>query len=321
MKKLYLYLFFIMVAPVLLEGQTKSMRTVEGTITNKMTNEKLAGVSIVVPGTTRGVTTNIDGHYSIDVQPRDSLLQFSFIGYLTQAVQIKNQTKINVALVENFKNLDEVIVVGYGTQKKSDLTGSISTVNIKELSERNVSSVSQALQGQVAGVDVSSSSGAPGAGVTIRIRGIGTINNSDPLFVVDGMMVNDIDFVNPNDIESMQVLKDASATAIYGSRGANGVIILTTKKGSKGDAVVNFSSYVGVQNAWRSSNVMDGPTWAYLRNEALIAKGYAPIVTDPSKLPTTNWFKEISNENASISNVDLSISGGSEKGSYFLSVN
>lgn len=321
MKKLYLYLFFIMLAPVLLEGQTKNMRTIEGTITNKMTNEKLVGVSIVVPGTTRGVTTNIDGHYSIDVQLRDSLLQFSFIGYLTQVIQIKNQTKINIALVEDTKNLDEVIVVGYGTQKKSDLTGSISTVSIKELSKRNVSSVSQALQGQVAGVDVSSSSGTPGAGVTIRIRGIGTINNSDPLFVVDGMMVNDIDFVNPNDIESMQVLKDASATAIYGSRGANGVIILTTKKGTKGDAVVNFSSYYGVQNAWRSSNVMDGPTWAYLRNEALIAKGYAPIVPDPSKLPTTNWFKEISNENASISNVDLSISGGSEKGSYFLSVN
>ena len=117
MKKLYLYLFFIMLAPVLLEGQTKNMRTIEGTITNKMTNEKLVGVSIVVPGTTRGVTTNIDGRYSIDVQLRDSLLQFSFIGYLTQVIQIKNQTKINVTLGEDTKNLDEVIVVGYGTQK------------------------------------------------------------------------------------------------------------------------------------------------------------------------------------------------------------
>jgi len=251
---------FLMFIPMLLDAQNKNIRTIEGTITNKMTSEKLAGVSIIVSGTTRGVTTNSSGHYSIEVQPVDSLLQFSSIGYLKQAVQIKNQTTVNVALIEDTKYLNEVVVIGYGTQKKSDLTGAIAVVDVKEMTKRNVSSVSQALQGQVAGVDVSSGSGTPGAGVSIRIRGIGTMNNSDPLFVVDGMMVNDIDFVNPNDIESLQVLKDASATAIYGSRGANGVVIITTRKGSKDHTEVSFSSYYGVQNAWRSSNVMDGPT-------------------------------------------------------------
>jgi TonB-dependent starch-binding outer membrane protein SusC len=302
-------------------AQNTNVRTIKGTVTDKASRETLAGVTVVVPGTNIGFITDNDGRYSINVPLKDSVLQFSFVGYLTQVVSIKNQTQIDIFLEEDIQSLEEIVVVGYGTQKKSDLTGSISTVSVEELGKRNVSSVGQALQGQVAGVDVSSSSGTPGAGVTIRIRGIGTLNSSDPLYVVDGMMVNDIDFVNPNDIESMQVLKDASATAIYGSRGANGVVLLTTKKGTKGDAIVSFSSYYGVQNAWRSSNVMDGPTWAYLRNEALIAKGYAPIVTDPSVLPTTDWFKEISNKNAPISNIDLSVSGGSEKGNYYISVN
>jgi TonB-dependent starch-binding outer membrane protein SusC len=302
-------------------AQNSGVRTIKGTVTDKATGEFLAGVSVIVPGTTIGFLTDINGNYSINVPARDSVLQFSFVGYTTKVVDIKNQIQVNVNLSEDTKVLDEVVVVGYGTQKRSDLTGSISTVNVNEVGKRAVVSVTQALQGQVAGVDITSNSGTPGAGVMIRVRGIGTINDSDPLYVVDGMMVGDIDFINSSDIESIQVLKDASATAIYGSRGANGVVIVTTKKGSNGDAKVTFSSYYGIQNAWRSSNMMDGPTWSYLRNEALIAAGSAPAIADPASESTTNWFKEISNANAPISNVDVSVSGGNEKGNYFMSIN
>jgi TonB-dependent starch-binding outer membrane protein SusC len=320
MKKICLILS-IMFCAFSMQAQNTGTTTVSGYVTDISSGEPLIGVYVVIPGTAKGAMTDLKGHYSIDVPVKDSLLQFSFVGYLTEIVSIKHQVQINVTLAEDIQKLDEVVVVGYGTQKKSDLTGAISTVNVKELNKRAVVSVTQALQGQVAGVDVTSNSGSPGAGLMIRIRGIGTLNDADPLYVVDGMMVGDIDFINSNDIESVQVLKDASATAIYGSRGANGVVIVTTKKGSKGDASVSFSSYYGIQNTWRSSNMMDGPTWGYLRNEALIAAGSAPAITNPDALQTTNWFKEISNKNAPISNVDLSVSGGNERGNYYISAN
>lgn len=321
MKKTYAYLLLFLFVPFLLNGQNIQVRIVNGTVTNKATGESIAGVNVFVPGSTRGVTTDIDGHYKFDAYPNDSLLSFSFIGYVSQIVNIKNQTQVNVSLEEDIQNLEEVVVVGYGTQRKSDLTGAVSVVNVKELNKRSVASIDQALQGQVAGVSVTSNTGTPGGSVMVRIRGIGTLNNSDPLFVVDGMMVNDINFLNSNDIENMQVLKDASATAIYGSRGSNGVVIITTKKGQKGLSRVTVNSYYGVQNFWRSSNVLDGPTWGYLKNEALVAAGSSPAIADPSVLPTTNWLKEVSNINAPISNVDLSISGGGDKGAYFLSLN
>jgi TonB-dependent starch-binding outer membrane protein SusC len=318
MKKIYVILS-VMLCALSVHAQNTSSVSISGTVTDFRTKEPLIGVYVVIPGTSKGVMTDIKGHYSIDVPAKDSLLQFSFVGYLTEIVRIKNRNQISIALAEDIRKLDEVVVVGYGTQKKSDLTGAISTVNIKELSKRTVLSVTQALQGQVAGVDVTSNSGSPGAGLMIRIRGIGTLNDANPLYVVDGMMVGDIDFLNSNDVESVQVLKDASATAIYGSRGANGVVIVTTKKGSKGDAMISLSTYYGVQNAWRSSNMMDGPTWGYLRNEALLAAGSAPAIANPAGLQTTNWFKEISHKNAPISTVDLSVSGGNERGNYYLS--
>jgi TonB-dependent starch-binding outer membrane protein SusC len=320
MKK-FLEIVFLLFCVVPIYAQNNGVRTIKGTVTDKASGEVLAGVTVVVPGTSIGNFTDNKGNYSIIVPVKDSLLQFSFVGYTTQTVHINNQVQVDVALVENTQKLDEVVVVGYGTQKKSDLTGSISTVNVNDIQKQAVVSPAQALQGQVAGVDITSSTGAPGSSPTIRIRGIGTINSADPLYVVDGMMVGDIDFVNSSDIQSIQVLKDASATAIYGSRGANGVIIVTTKRGSKGSAVVTLSSYYGVQNAWKSSNLMDGPTWAYLRNESLIAAGYAPAVADPASQSTTNWFKEICNQNAPISNVDISVSGGNEKGNYYMSIN
>jgi len=320
MRKSLWYLLFFVFVPFILNAQNTSMRTITGTLTNKLTGETLVGVSIFVPGTTIGVLSNADGHYSIAVRAKDSVLEFSYIGFLTQVIHIYNQSKIDVALVEDIKVLEGVVVVGYGTQKKSDLTGAISTVDMHEMQKRSVGTIDQALQGQVAGVDVTSNSGTPGGGVMVRIRGVGTLNDANPLFVVDGMMVSDINFLNPGDVETMTVLKDASSTAIYGSRGSNGVVIITTKKGHKGGQV-NFSSYFGVQNLWRSNNVMDAPTWGYLKNEAMVAAGGLPAISDPSKLQTTDYLKEISNQNAPISNIDLSVSGGSDKGDYFFSVN
>ena len=321
MKKIYWYLLVFVFAPFILNAQNTGERTVKGTVTNKLSGESLVGASVYILGTTKGVTTDIKGHYVISVSSKDSVLQCSFVGFLPQTVNIGNRKEINIALEENAMNLDAVVVVGYGTQKKSDLTGSIAVVEMKDLNKRSVGSLDQALQGQVAGVDVTSNSGTPGGGVLVRIRGIGTLNDANPLFVVDGMMVTDINFLNPNDIESMQILKDASATAIYGSRGANGVVIVTTKKGTKGEAKVTFNSYYGIQNVWRSTNVMDAVNWGYMKNEAMVAAGYQPAITDPSKLKTTDWFKEISNVNAPMSNLDLSVSGGNEKGDYFISIN
>ena len=160
----------------------------------------------------------------------------------------------------------------------------------------------------------------PDEEVTVRIRGIGTLNNADPLYVVDGMMMGTIDFLNADDIESIQVLKDASASAIYGSRGANGVVIITTKKGQKGSSKMAFSTYYGVQNPGRRSSVMNGPTWSYMRNEAMAAAGNAPGIADPGNQPTYDYFKAITHENAPIYNLNLSFSGGTDKGDYYLSV-
>jgi len=206
MKK-FLEIVFLLFCVIPIYAQNNGVRTIKGTVTDKESGEVLAGVTVVVPGTSIGNFTDNKGTYSIIVPVKDSLLQFSFVGYTTKTVQINGQTQIDVALTENTQKLDEVVVVGYGTQKKSDLTGSISTVNVKELQKQAVVSPTQALQGKVAGVDITSSTGAPGSSPTVRIRGIGTINYSDPLYVVDGMMVGDMDFVNSADIESVQVLK------------------------------------------------------------------------------------------------------------------
>ena len=294
---------------------------ITGAVTDASTGETLPGVNVHIKGTTSGTITDISGKYSVPVEKGD-ILVFSFVGYQSQEVTVSDQKEINVSLQEESLGLNEVVVVGYGTQKKSDLTGAISTVNMKEMETRQVSTIDQALQGQVAGVDVTTNSGTPGGGTMIRIRGIGTLNDANPLFVVDGMMVDDIDFLNTNDIKSMQVLKDASATAIYGSRGANGVVIITTKNGNKNqDAKVSFNAYYGVQNFWRRAPICNSEQWAILNNEAQLAAGKPihPGLEDPASLPYTDWFKEISSENAPIESYDLSVSGGNEKNTYYLS--
>ncbi|NPA36764.1 MAG: TonB-dependent receptor [Chlorobi bacterium] len=316
MQKVSLILFLLFFALT-----TYAQNNITGVVTDAKTGETLPGVNVHIKGTTKGTITDINGKYTIVASDND-ILVFSFVGYTTKEIAVGNQTVINVALEGESLGLNEVVVVGYGTQKKSDLTGAISVVDMKEMQTRQVSTIDQALQGQVAGVDVTTNSGTPGGGVMVRIRGIGTLNDANPLFVVDGMMVDNIDFLNTSDIESMQVLKDASATAIYGSRGANGVVIITTKKGSKNkEAQISFNAYYGVQNFWRRAPLCNSEQWAILNNEAQNAalKPPYPGLADPKSLPYTDWFDEISNKNAPIESYDLSISGGNEKNTYYLS--
>ncbi len=315
MQKISLIIFFLFCT-----YSIYAQKEITGTVSSADNGETLPGVSVMVKGTQNGTITDLNGSYKITATNKDVLI-FSFLGYKKQEVAVGEQTVIDVKLQIEETGLDEIVVVGYGTQRKNDLTGAVSTVNMEDLDRRQVSTIDQALQGQVAGVDVTVNSGTPGGGIMVRVRGIGTLNDASPLYVVDGMMVDDIDFINANDIESMQVLKDASATAIYGSRGSNGVVIITTKNGSEKAAQITFNSYYGIQNFWRAAPVANSEQWAILNNEARNAAGMTPHpgLADPASLPTTDWFSEISNKNASIQNYDLSVSGGNEISSYFIS--
>ena len=315
MKKTFLLLLFSFL-PLLVLAQN----VVNGKVTTAE-GEMLPGVQILEKGTTNGTITDLEGNFTLPVQA-DGVLVVSYLGYKTEEVEINNQDNLTIVLQINETGLDEVVIVGYGVQKKSDLTGAVSTVNMDNIDKMQVSTIDQALQGQIAGVNVTSNTGSPGGSMMVRVRGIGTLNESAPLYVVDGMMVGDIDHLNSNDIESIQVLKDASATAIYGSRGSNGVVIISTKSGEAGQKpIINFNSYWGVQNFWRAAPVCNSEQWAILNNEAKRAanQGIFPELADPSSLPNTDWFKEISNKDAQISSYDLSISGGNEKSTYYVS--
>ena len=314
-------LFMLSFIPIYIMGQTGGERTITGIVLDAETSEPLIGVTVRAPKSGSGVTTDLNGKFVVRVQPNDSTLSFSYIGYSPRHVNVVGKSRLNVSLSEMANTVGEVVAVGYGIQKKEDLTGAISVVDMKEVNKLSASTLSHALQGQVAGVDVTSFSGSPGSGISVRVRGIGTLNDSDPLFVVDGMMVGDINFLNTADIESVQVLKDASATAIYGSRGANGVIIITTKKGIAGKATINFSAYYGIQNVWKSSNMCDGPTWGMLRNEMSAGLGGGTLIEDTRTLPTVDYFDAILHKDAPVKNADFSVSGGNEKGTYFLSLN
>ena len=293
-----------------------------GTITGKIVDgagSPIIGANIVVVGTTTGTVTDIDGNYSLEVPAGTVEVSYSFVGYLpeTNAFTIGDgtTTEFDVTLIEDLQALDEVVVIGYGTQKKSDLTGAVTTVTGEQLQDRVTEDLGKALQGLAAGVDVSSNSGSPGAPTAIRIRGTGTINNADPIFVVDGLVMDAqaISFLNPSDIENISVLKDASSTAIYGSRGANGVIMVTTKKGKQGDTKVNFSTYYGTQTAPNWVTMMDGPQYAENKNKA----SFFPIY-DPDTVTSTDWIEQIT-RTAPMYNANLSFSGGSDKATYLVS--
>ena len=293
-----------------------AQHTVKGVVTNKSGGEPLFGVSVVTDAAV--AITDFDGKYELTVGDGSGSLKFSYVGFVTQTVAIGGRTTLDIVLVEDAALLNQVVVVGYGTQKKSDLTGAIGTVKSKDLERIPVANVEQALQGKVAGVYVSPASGVPGAGAVIRIRGTGTLNNANPLYVIDGMITFDASMVSPQDVASIEVLKDASAAAIYGSRGANGVIIITTKNGRKrSDAAVSFSSYYGVQQVTKQIDMANAAEFAALYNEF---RGQ-PYFTNPDSLGEgTNWQDEIFRD-APIRSVQLSASGGSDIHSYNVSGN
>lgn len=312
---------------------------VSGNVTSADDGLPLPGVSVVIQGTTQGTSTDLDGNYSISVQSGQTVL-FTSIGFKDQLFTISGGGTINVAMETDAVMLDEVVAIGYGVMKKSDLTGSVSSVKADELQRTPAANLDQALQGLAAGVTVNSSSGQPGAAAEVRIRGIGTVNNSAPIYVVDGVIVEDISFVNPNDISSTEILKDASATAIYGSRGANGVILITTKKGSTdGKVNVSIDAYAGVQTPWRKLDLMNASEFAYTlasltsssQLEYLQANGINDWVRQyligsskwyPSNLNysaiDTDWQDEIF-RSAAIQNYHVSINGGNEKSQWSLS--
>jgi TonB-linked SusC/RagA family outer membrane protein len=292
-------------------------RPITGLITAADTKETLPGATIAIKGSTRGTSTDIDGKFSLAVNPTDAILTISFVGYETQEVAIGTQSIFNIALEPSKVMLSELVVIGYGTVRKSDLTGSVGSVKAKELTKVTSLNAEQSLQGKVAGVQVTSTSGAPGATPSVRIRGVGTFNNSSPIYVVDGVILENISFLNTADIESMEILKDASATAIYGSRGANGVILITTKSGTIGEEKTNFS-YSGeysIQNLAKQIDLLDGKEFATIANEIPGDPNYNNI----DAVPNTDWQDLIFNP-APINNHQLSAWGSSKKTQYYIGI-
>lgn len=239
--------------------------TVTGTVYDAELNEPCIGATILLKGTSAGAATDIDGTYTITA-PADGTLVFSYVGLDTKEEKIAGRKQIDVYLTSNSMALDELVVVGYGVQRKSDLTGSISSVSGKEINDTPVSSALQALQGKASGVNIIQNSGAPGGATTIKIRGTGTINDADPLYVVDGFIVDDITHISPGDIASIEILKDAASSAIYGARAANGVVSITTKAGESGKVSVNFDAYFGVSNPWKQIKVMGVEDYALMQD-------------------------------------------------------
>ncbi len=329
----------------LLDNFPPSDVAIAGTVTDE-TGAPLPGVSILVKGTQNGTTSDNDGKYKIEIADPGVLLVFSFVGYLSQEIAIGNRSAIDISMKIDDKTLSEVVVVGYGVVKKRDLTGSVVSIGSAELREQPVSSFNQALQGRVAGVQVTNSSNAPGGGITIRVRGGNSISASnDPLYVIDGFPVtnpdpasgasnsasypNPLASINPNDIESIEILKDASATAIYGSRGANGVVLVTTKRGKEGQVNIDFDAYYGVQKITKMLDMATAEDHTGAKNEQLRNLNFAERYGDPKgaypKKPSeygagTNWQKEMY-QAAPIQSYQLSFSGGTDKIRYIVSGN
>ncbi|MCK9451260.1 MAG: TonB-dependent receptor [Bacteroidales bacterium] len=314
-KTLYFHKLVIAGLLMLFSGfQLVAQSQISGIVTASDNKETLPGVNIVVKGTTRGTITDIDGNYILDLLPGDEVLQYSFTGYETFETAIAGRNEIDVELQAISELLDEIVVIGYGTVRKSDLTGAVSSIKSEEISKITSVNPQQALQGKVAGVHVTSNSGAPGDGVVVRVRGVGTFNNSAPIYVVDGMILDDISFLNSADIVSMEVLKDASATAIYGSRGANGVILVQTKTAEKGQTrtIINFNAEYGIQHLAKSIDLLDGRQFAIISNE--IRPG---SYNNVDAVPNTDW-QDLIFQTAPMQNYQLSISGATPKAEYYI---
>lgn len=298
-------------------GQTE--RTVTGVVVSATDNTPIPGTNVVIKGTTLGGSTDIDGNFSIQVNENDVVV-FSFIGFRSQEVLISNQQVINIALLEDVSNLDEVIVIGYGVQQKKLVTGATAHVKGDVIQKQNATNPLQAIQGQTAGVNISSTSGQPGANMKVAIRGIGTVGDSQPLYIIDGVQ-GDISMINASDIESLDVLKDAASAAIYGSQAANGVILVTTKQGKAGKAQISFNAYYGVQNVARTTDMLNRDEYISIMQEQALNSGSA--LYDPSGFEgaaDTDWVNQMFDDNTVTENYSLGITGGTDASVYAISL-
>ncbi|EIM75973.1 TonB-dependent receptor plug [Nitritalea halalkaliphila LW7] len=348
MKKQLLSMMFIF---AFLAAAWAQEKVVTGTVVSADDNDPIPGVNIRVKGTNLGAVTDIDGKYTIRVDNNEQVLVFSFIGYNNTEITIGNQSVIDVRLQTNERQLSEVVVVGYGTQSRRDLTGSVGSVTGDDINRMPVASLDAAMQGRAAGVFVQSPSGTPGAGITMQIRGNTSLSaSSEPLYVIDGIPMisedlsglfsggqatNSLADINPADIESIEILKDASAAAIYGSRGANGVVLITTKRGKSGDAKIDINSFYGFQRVTNKIDMMDSRQFLELMDEAamqdnrFLGRNYPERfvsnlwgfdLTDPDlELRNTRWFDEIFRD-APIQSHDVAVSGGNDKTTYYTSL-
>ena len=347
-KRIYLLSVMMMMAL----GVMAQSLTVTGVVMAQDEPDPVIGANVMVKGSTNGTITDFDGNFSLEAKAGD-VLQVSYMGYKPQEIKVTGSGPLRITLIPDNVQLQEVVAIGYGTMKKSDLTGAVTSVSAEQLLKAPVAGIDQALQGRAAGVTVMTGSGQPGEAATIRIRGIGSaIGGNDPLYVVDGVITdNDISFLSPNDIQSMEILKDASATAIYGSRGANGVILITTKSGTEGKINVGFDAYWGFQNRWRKLDLMNSKDFALtkLRIDAMkngasqladymndgfnewmavynAKSDYFPVIKSPTNpngfdysAQETDWQDEVFNPNAFMHNYNLSFDGGGEKWHYAFS--
>ncbi|MDR4988320.1 MAG: TonB-dependent receptor [Bacteroidales bacterium] len=319
MKRTLLYLL-LMTWGILSAGSLNA-QVLEGFVTDRVSGESLPGATVMVKGTTQGTVTGIDGDYRLSLDTGMYTITFSYVGYMTFEVDIaieSGETMVrNIQLQPDITTFEEFVVVGYGTQQKKVVTGAIATVDADDINATPILRIEQAMQGRAAGVQVTNLSGQPGEAPTVRIRGAGTTGNAEPLYVVDGMVVSGIDYLNPGDIESIDVLKDAASAAIYGARAANGVVLITTKRGTKGEMTLNYSFYQGIQNVARFVDVLNAEQYMMMMNEGARNAGN-PEPFDLNEIPRhdTNWQKELFESNAPIANHELSVSGGSDRSTY-----
>jgi len=320
MKQRILHVFMLLCMLMFaLEVSAQSLQ-VSGRVIGASDNTPIPGVTVSVKGSTTATSTNADGQYNLTISGTSATLEFRQIGMVAEEIPVNSSGVYNVALREDLTELEQVVVVGYGTQKKSVVTGAISSVKGSDLESMPVTRIEQSLQGRTSGLTIASNSGQPGSSATIRVRGITTFGNNNPLWVVDGVVVDagGISYLNQSDIESIEVLKDASSQAIYGARAAAGVILVTTKKGVAGTMRVNYNAYYGTSAPARKLSLLNATEYATLRNESALAAGNALPFANPQGLGEgTDWQEQIFSNNAQRHNHELSISGGNDKSTFY----
>lgn len=321
-----LVLLFFVLAISSLQANPSQNRPITGVVTSATDSEPLIGVSVQVKETATGGITDIDGKYSVAAQEGQTLI-FSYIGYKSQEIKVGASAVINVILKEDTEMLDEVVVVGYGVQKKKLVTGATVQVKGDNIAKLNTNNPLQAMQGQTPGVNIASTSGQPGADMKVTIRGLGTVGNSQPLYLIDGVG-GDISTLNPADIENIDVLKDAASAAIYGAQAANGVVLITTKQGKEGKAQISFDAYYGIQNVPRTANMLNAEQYMVIMNEQAVNSGNAPydwsqiksIYDANGNVYDSNWVDAMFKDNATTESYSLGVTGGSATSTYALSL-